>query len=87
MALNQAPRVSTSISRKINLGNYESVDFHVSISMDIADPDFDIDQIDKMLESLEEYMSSVEKRARVAARQQPVSIFDGIATARKNGVR
>ncbi len=34
-AQNQPDRVSVSIGRKINLGNYESYDFHVSYSSDL----------------------------------------------------
>jgi len=35
--LDQNPRISVSIGQKVNLGNYESRDYHFSLSMDCID--------------------------------------------------
>lgn len=44
--LQQQPRVSISMSRKINLGNYESTDIFVSLASDV---DSDGTIIDKLM--------------------------------------
>jgi len=33
--MEQLPRINVSLGRKVNIGNYESVDYHASLSIDV----------------------------------------------------
>lgn len=50
--LSQVPRLSVSMSRKINLGSYESTDIFVSLAVDMTDEGLvgkTLDKVEKIL--------------------------------------
>jgi len=51
--LSQVPRVSVTMSRKINLGNYESTDIMITLSNDVTD----IGVISETIGSVEELLN------------------------------
>lgn len=55
MELQQRPRISVSMNRKINLGNYESTDIFVSIAHD--QENFAADEIRMALDACEQLMN------------------------------
>lgn len=53
--MKQLDRVSYSFGMKLNVGNYESVDFHVSLASDVEDGESFQEAMDAVKKEVEEY--------------------------------
>ena len=58
-------RVSYSFGMKINVGNYESKDFHVSLTSDIRDGETTEKALDRVRHEVEKYAQECHKRLSV----------------------
>lgn len=69
-------RISVSIGRKVNIGNYESVDFHVSLSSDVSG------EKEEVFEEMREW---VEERINEQVNEVQAALSGGRKKKRKGG--
>lgn len=87
MSQSQLPRLTASVTRKINTGNYESVDFFASFSMDLATSEHPVQRLAWMTSLLEAFLHVKERETLDAVNKSNIpTLFELIQKVRENKI-